>query len=739
MDGEIEKSKRGVDGPRSRARRRWWPWLSVILFVGLAFVIAFGLTLLLLPPLSDVDTGLVRVGVGVACGALAMVVGIWLREILESRLARAGSISDAQLESLADRMWELEESDQRFREVSDLLGDLVVHRDRNGAIIYANRVFADLVGRPQRELPGRRLEDFGIGLVASDEDGLQAGQDLFSADVAIERDGEIRWYSWIELTVREKDGGVSRKALARDITARKLGEAALIDARERAEHASRAKSRFLATVSHEIRTPMNGIMGMARLLSGTRLSAEQRTYVASISSSADALMALIEDLLDFSRIEVGRFTPEPQPISPRELVNNVVELLAGKAYAKGLGLGCYVAPDVPQKILADPNRMRQVLINLVANATKFTENGGILVTVEMEPGDAPDIVFGVADTGPGMTERDIGRIFEEFEQVNSDSTRAQGGIGLGLAISKRLVEAMGGSIAATSEPGRGSRFAVRIPARPLDAEREQPAHAVAVNALILSGNAMEAEALARTIRAHGGDATIVADIADVDLRQGHFDSLLVDSALADRHRVRLRRLLSEGALPGHRFILIAPDQRNLLSGFRRRGYDNFLVRPIRGETLLRLVAGIEPGHGEPPEVEAQAPTAGKGALSVLLAEDNEINALLARTALSRAGHRVETVTDGQAAVNAVSDTEAGRFDVILMDLNMPVMDGLDAISLIRKREETVGRRPVPILVLSADSLETTRHEVLSCGATGFLTKPLDPDQLVRAVEEQAAA
>lgn len=716
-----------------------WLWFSVSLFVGLAFVMAFALTLVVAPPVSPADTDMARVALGVAFGALAMVIAISLREILDARITRSGTNSAAQLEYMADRMWELEESDQRFREISDLLGDLVVHRDSAGKIVYANTVFAEQLGMTQRSMVGRTLSDLGIAFHGDTDHVLQSNGDLSYADVEIQHGGSTRWYSWIELTARGIDGGaISRRAIARDITQRKTSEAATIDARERAEHASQAKSRFLATVSHEIRTPMNGVIGMARLLSGTPLSPEQTTYVSAISSSANALMALIEDLLDFSKIEAGRFVPEPQPVSPRELVNNVVELLAGKAYAKGLGLACQVSPDVPQRIMADPNRLRQVLINLVANAAKFTAKGGVLLTVDVQRDGPPQLRFRVTDTGPGIAPADAESIFEEFEQVNSASTRSQGGLGLGLAISKRLVTAMGGQIELTSAHGKGSTFTFHIPCQTVEEAVASKPPTLSSRVLILSANKVEAGAMASTVRAHGGKATVSARLPDAKTT-ATFDCLLVDAGFADTYRAELQARASVGQLPAHRLIIVAPDQRDRLTAYSEQGYRNFLVRPVRGETLLRLLSG----GGEANVTRLQAPSAvvggGASPLSVLLAEDNEINALLARTALMRAGHSVETVGDGQAAVQAVSETGARHFDVILMDLNMPVMDGVDAIALIRKGEEAAGRAPVPILVLSADSLEKTRHDILARGATGFLTKPLDPEGLVRAVESQAAA
>ncbi len=243
-------------------------------------------------------------------------------------------------------MWELQESEERFRGLIDALGDLVVHRDREGRIVYANKVFADLVGVDPRDLYGKSLSELGIEVGVVPDAAFADGECLSSTDVAIQsREG--RALVLVDRAVgarQDEQPHVSHRAIARDITARKRAETALINARERAEHASQAKSRFLATVSHEIRTPMNGIMGMAKLLADTELSPEQRTYVGAISTSASALLALIEDLLDYSKIEAGRFDAEPQPMSPRELAESVVELLAAKAFAKGIGLGCLRRP-----------------------------------------------------------------------------------------------------------------------------------------------------------------------------------------------------------------------------------------------------------------------------------------------------------------------------------------------------------------------------------------------------------
>jgi PAS domain S-box-containing protein len=670
----------------------------------------------------------------------------------ESRLAvevdETSQRGREEFETLSDRMWELEESEERFRGLIDALGDLVVHRDRDGRIVYTNPVFAELTGVAHDDLAGRTLAELGIDIGVVPDAAFAEGECLSSTDVAIHTAKGQRWFSWIELSVRDKaSDAVSHRAIARDITARKRAEMALINARERAEFASQAKSRFLATVSHEIRTPMNGIMGMAKLLADTSLSPEQRTYVGAISTSASALLALIEDLLDYSKIEAGRFELEPQAVSIREIADSIVELLAARAYGKGIGIGCHVQPDVPVTISADPGRLRQVLLNLIGNAIKFTDSGGVLVEVASSGTEAQRTIrFTVTDTGPGMEKRDLDRIFEEFEQADNTSTREHGGAGLGLAISKRIVTSMGGTIGVESESGVGSKFHFEIPANSVKQAAENGSTVLAGwRVVVLSNNAVEADAIARTISACGGTAHIATTVAQAATHAADCRTLLVDAALETAEGRLLKRLRHAGFAEAEAITLIAPTDRGMLGEFRAAGYAAFLARPVRGETLLRTLlserakppAAQDPGKA-PPRARLARGRRTPG-LSILIAEDNDINAMLARATLIKAGHRVEVVGNGKAAVDAVTVPGRGRYDVVLMDLHMPVMDGLDAIGVIRRHEEDRGIAPVPIMVLSADSQEKTRHHVLAHGASGFVTKPLDPDALIRAVEEQAAA
>lgn len=715
------------------------------LFVIVAIFVAAGLAELLGAP--RFLTGVLFV-IGIA-SLLLLAFTLHAEDRLAEVVDRSTAKSREEFETLSDRMWELQESEERFRGLIDALGDLVVHRDRDGRIVYTNQVFADLTGVPGDRLTGHTLAELGIEVGIVPDAAFADGECLSSTDVAIQTPKGQRWFSWIELSVRDKaSDAVSHRAIARDITDRKRAEIALIGARERAEFASQAKSRFLATVSHEIRTPMNGIMGMAKLLADTSLSPEQRTYVGAVSTSAAALLALIEDLLDYSKIEAGRFELEPQPVSIRETADSIVELLASRAYGKGIGIACCVAPDVPLTVTADPGRLRQVLLNLIGNAIKFTDSGGVLVEVA-NAGTATKraIRFAITDTGPGISPRDLGRIFEEFEQADSSSTRRHGGAGLGLAISSRIVAGMGGTIGVESEPGTGSTFHFEIPADVVKEPVESGATALAGRRIvILSKNTVEAGAIARTISACGGAVEIAATAAQASAIAAGCDTIFVDAALEHAEGGWLiKRLRETGFAQAEAVTLIAPTDRGMLAEFRAAGYSAFLARPVRGDTLLRTLLAdrakpaAAPGPANPSAKAGHAHADKTPGLSILIAEDNDINAMLARATLTKAGHSVEVVGNGKAAVDAVTQPGHSRFDVVLMDLHMPVMDGLDAIGIIRRHEEDRGVAPVPIMVLSADSQEKTRHHVLAHGASGFVTKPLDPDALIRAVEEQAAA
>jgi signal transduction histidine kinase/ActR/RegA family two-component response regulator len=625
-------------------------------------------------------------------------------------------------EKLSDRVWELSETGETPRGIFDLLGDLAVHQDHSGKIIYANENFRKAASGIAPDPLGKTLADFAV---------KPRKQNDSQAFAVAESELGGRWYSWAEYVARDgASGRTYRQAVARDITSHKISEKALIGAREKAEAASSAKSHFLATVSHEIRTPLNGITGMARLLADTPLTNEQRTYVEAVVSSGNSLLGLIEDILDFSKIEAGRIDIEPEPIHLREFAENLVELMASRAFAKGIGIGLHIAPGVPGTIVADPLRLRQALLNLLGNAVKFTLKGGAVLEISADANSA--LLFTVRDSGPGIPLREQERIFEEFEQADASSTRRHGGAGLGLAITRRIAEAMGGTVTLFSHKGSGAAFTLRMPVAAFDPDGPKSRRLDGIVAFVLMDCRLEAEALAASIAGEGGMAVVVRSALDLSSPSG--STLIVDTASAERIMAGFEDF-ADGF--DEKIILIEPKDRGSLPRLRARGFGSFLARPIRLETLVRVLHG-KPGIDEDdlkPQLSGSFSEMSAGRqLRVLLAEDNDISALLVTSALERAGHLVTRVSDGRSAVARAADRQQ-RFDMILMDLHMPELDGMDAIAAIRAGEEERSSPAIPILVLTADGQAETEAAARGVGATGFITKPVDPFRLLDIVEE----
>jgi signal transduction histidine kinase/ActR/RegA family two-component response regulator len=625
-------------------------------------------------------------------------------------------------EKLADRVWELSETGESPRGIFDLLGDLVVHQDHCGRIVFANENFRKAACSIALDPLGKTLADFAV---------MPRMQDDSQAFAVAESELGGRWYSWAEFIARDEASGQTyRQAVARDITSHKTSEKALIGAREKAEAASSAKSQFLATVSHEIRTPLNGITGMARLLADTPLTNEQRTYVQAVVSSGNSLLGLIEDILDFSKIEAGRIDIEPEPIHLREFAENLVELMASRAFAKGIGIGLHIAPGVPETIMADSLRLRQALLNLLGNAVKFTLKGGAIL--EISPDADSALLFTVRDSGPGIPLREQERIFEEFEQADASSTRRHGGAGLGLAITRRIAEAMGGTVTLFSHKGSGAAFTLRMPVPAFDADSPKSRRLDGIVAFVLMDCRLEAEALAASIAGEGGMAVVVRSALDLSPPSG--STLIVDTASAGRIMSGFEDF-ADGF--DEKIILIEPKDRGSLPRLRTCGFGSFLARPVRLETLVRVLRGKPDAAEHDLEPQQRASVSEKSAghqLKILLAEDNDISAMLVTSALERAGHFVTRESDGRSAVARAADRQQ-RFDVILMDLHMPEMDGMDAIAAIRASEEERSSPPTPILVLTADGQAETEAAARGVGATGFITKPVDPFRLLDIVEE----
>ncbi|MDR3422594.1 MAG: ATP-binding protein [Xanthobacteraceae bacterium] len=707
------------------------------IIISMSFAVAFGFLAGATSPVAHYDPYMFAIGVASLFGASCGAMGILMSRI--RRMKRELRDFETRLDEAADRNWEIREAQERTTSFFEAQDDVIVRRDGSGAITYANDAFCALAGRPREALLGTA---FALPVVEQGETSLLA-DGARAYDQKIASASGARWIAWREVNVRA-DGDSEMQSVGRDVTDRVLAERALAEARDQAEAANRAKSRFLTMVSHEIRTPLNGILGMADLLGDTPLTPEQATYLNAVKTSGETLLSLIEEVLDFSKIEAGRLDLAARPFPLAAFVEEAVELLGPRAQAKRLEIGAYVDERLPAQVVGDAARLRQVLFNLAGNAIKFTERGG--VSIILEPGEEADaIAITVQDTGIGISSEDQARIFLEFEQADGGSTRKFGGTGLGLTISNRIVESMGGSIAVESAPDEGSTFRVTVPlARAGDAgEPELKVPDLAGDdILIVAPAAMEASLLARRLQRWGARTKIVPDdnVAAALLPEQMWSAVLVDHALGTQACERLARAASSVQ---RRIVLVTPAMRNELAALKEAGFTGYLIKPVRAASLAARFSQDDAfDHGAAMET-AEAPSAARpgGGLSILVAEDNEINALLARALLVRLGHHPTLAASGAAVVESwLAARAAGTpFDRVLMDLHMPGMDGLEATRRIRALEADGGAARTPILALTANASAEDREACLAAGMDGFLVKPFDRERLAAALASAADA
>ena len=685
-----------------------------------------------------------------------------------------------QYKALRERDLQLGESEEKFRRVFETSSDaIVITRTIDGHIIDVNREFADRTGYGREEVIGRRPSE--LDLWDDREQAKLLSHEIKATGFARNVEGHFQMRSGERVTalissVRAMINGQECVISAvRDVTELRKAHEALIAAREVALAASEAKSQFLSCMSHEIRTPLNVILGSADLLTDTQLGPEQRHYVDRVINNGSNLLELLNSILDLTRVESGQLSLEQAPFNVAELTERVADTLAIRTRETQVELVVRFAPDLPVTLLGDPLRLNQVLTNLVGNAIKFTEHGEVVVAIERDTQsrDPGALRFSVSDTGVGIAPEKLTSIFSPFAQADSSTTRKYGGSGLGLAIVERLVHLMGGQVWVESEVGKGStfHFTARFGAAPGAADATARIDLGGVRVLIMDRNATCRTTAREIFETHGATVIEAASaneaaeaVAQANRAAEPFDLVFADCSRADAGGFELARQI--GAKAGAAGLTVATvssyDLSKAFVGLREAGLEHYVVKPLKradllaaaadfarraplaakSATLVRAAAAI----GESAALSSDSPAASlaqpvlmlagdesaAAPCRILLADDSIDNRLLIRAYLGKTGYGLDEAENGQAAVDKLL---SGRYDLVLMDIQMPVMDGFTAVRRVRQWERENSLRHTPIIALTASTFDETVRKALEAGCDSHLGKPLKRSTLLRVIRE----
>ena len=644
----------------------------------------------------------------------------------------------------------------RLRTLIDNLPDHIFIKDRQGRFVTVNSTLVSALGKQsESELIGladREIFDLTLAKVfeADDQQVMDDGKTLLNREEElVTADGSRRTILTTKVPLRNKSGAVfGLVGICRDITERKLVEEELRRAKDAAEVASRAKSDFLANMSHEIRTPMNAVIGMTELLLDTQLQPEQRDFLETIRDSADSLLEIINDILDFSKIESGKVELESYPIEVREWLGDTVRTLAIRAHAKKIELAFEIDEAVPQFVMGDGLRLRQIVLNLVGNAIKFTAHGEVVASVQVESqtDDEIQLHFAVRDTGIGISPDQISRVFEAFEQADTSMTRRFGGTGLGLSISSRLVSLMGGRIWVQSKLGEGStfHFLVNFTKPKASSSPSSDAHdlvmVTGLRVLIVDDNDTNRRILLKMCQnwqmqpTAVGDAATALEILRLASKSGPpFDLVLTDASMPEVDGFTLASHIRQDDKISSVIVMMLTslDQKQGTQELDSLGIRSYLVKPVKQSDLFDAIMQAMDGRrlDRPAPVELQQTASQLPPLSILLAEDSLANQKLAIGLLKRWGHTVTVANNGREAVDLAAKTD---YDLILMDIQMPELDGMEATALIRQEQTRSGKR-VPIIAMTAHAMKGDRKLCLDAGMDDYVSKPVRPHDLLAAM------